>query len=103
VDRRRGGDQPDAPDASTLSTFYYEPPQPWVHADLRPVQAGGPPIWIGGASEAAMRRVGRSGVGWLGFDGLPPPRRSTVGTRAPTACGRSRAERRRTPAAIPTR
>jgi probable F420-dependent oxidoreductase len=42
-----------------------------VHADLRPVQAGGPPIWIGGASEAAMRRVGRSGVGWLGFDGLP--------------------------------
>src|ERR1700688_2017346 len=25
---------------------------PHVHADLRPVQAGGPPIWIGGASEA---------------------------------------------------
>jgi alkanesulfonate monooxygenase SsuD/methylene tetrahydromethanopterin reductase-like flavin-dependent oxidoreductase (luciferase family) len=44
---------------------------PLVHADLRPVQAGGPPIWIGGASEAAMRRVGRSGTGWLGFEGLP--------------------------------
>lgn len=43
---------------------------PAVHADLRPVQAGGPPIWIGGASEAAMRRVGRSGTGWLGVEGL---------------------------------
>ena len=41
-----------------------------VHADLRPVQAGGPPIWIGGVSEAAMRRVGRSGTGWLGVEGL---------------------------------
>jgi alkanesulfonate monooxygenase SsuD/methylene tetrahydromethanopterin reductase-like flavin-dependent oxidoreductase (luciferase family) len=50
------------------SEFFTLPP---VHADLRPVQAGGPPIWIGGASEAAMRRVGRSGVGWLGFDRLP--------------------------------
>lgn len=50
------------------SEFFSLPP---VHADLRPVQAGGPPIWIGGASEAAMRRVGRSGVGWLGFEGLP--------------------------------
>jgi alkanesulfonate monooxygenase SsuD/methylene tetrahydromethanopterin reductase-like flavin-dependent oxidoreductase (luciferase family) len=42
-----------------------------VHADLRPVQVGGPPIWIAGASEAAMRRVGRSGVCWLSFAGLP--------------------------------
>jgi probable F420-dependent oxidoreductase len=44
---------------------------PSTHVDLRPVQAGGPPIWIGGASEAAMRRVGRSGTGWLSFEGLP--------------------------------
>ncbi len=50
------------------SQFFSMPP---VHADLRPVQAGGPPIWIGGASEAAMRRVGRSAVGWLAFEGLP--------------------------------
>ncbi|SPM33983.1 Flavin-dependent oxidoreductase, luciferase family (includes alkanesulfonate monooxygenase SsuD and methylene tetrahydromethanopterin reductase) [Mycobacterium rhizamassiliense] len=49
------------------SEFFSLPP---VHADLRPVQPGGPPIWIGGASEAAMRRVGRSGVGWLGVEGL---------------------------------
>ena len=50
------------------SQFFSIPP---THADLRPVQAGGPPIWIGGASEAAMRRVGRSAVGWLAFEGLP--------------------------------
>lgn len=49
------------------SEFFSLPP---VHADLRPVQTGGPPIWIGGASEAAMRRVGRSGTGWLGVEGL---------------------------------
>ncbi|MGC7096609.1 TIGR03619 family F420-dependent LLM class oxidoreductase [Amycolatopsis lurida] len=60
------------------SEFFTMPP---VHAGLRPVQAGGPPIWIGGASEAAMRRVGRSGVGWLGFDG-PAPGASTDGRDA---------------------
>ncbi|MGV0645266.1 TIGR03619 family F420-dependent LLM class oxidoreductase [Mycolicibacterium sp. XJ879] len=49
------------------SEFFSLPP---VHVDLRPVQAGGPPIWIGGASEAAMRRVGRIGTGWLGVEGL---------------------------------
>ncbi|HWE08098.1 MAG TPA: TIGR03619 family F420-dependent LLM class oxidoreductase [Solirubrobacteraceae bacterium] len=50
------------------SEFFSLPP---VHADLRPVQAGGPPIWIGGESEAAMRRVGRVGSGWLGVEGPP--------------------------------
>jgi probable F420-dependent oxidoreductase len=50
------------------SQFFSIPP---THADLRPVQAGGPPVWIGGASEPAMRRVGRSAVGWLAFEGLP--------------------------------
>src|SRR3954454_4860208 len=49
------------------SEFFSLPP---VHADLRPVQPGGPPVWIGGASEAAMRRVGRSGTGWLGVEAL---------------------------------
>jgi probable F420-dependent oxidoreductase len=50
------------------SEFFSLPP---VHADLRPVQAGGPPIWVGGVSEAAMRRVGRAAAGWLGIERLP--------------------------------
>jgi probable F420-dependent oxidoreductase len=63
-----------------LHTWWTETPVSWdspffsippTHVDLRPVQAGGPPIWIGGVSEAAMRRVGRSGAGWLSFEGLP--------------------------------
>lgn len=31
----------------------------------RPWQKGGPPIWIGGRSGAALRRAGRLGDGWL--------------------------------------
>jgi probable F420-dependent oxidoreductase len=33
--------------------------------DPKPVQPGGPPIWLGGDSDAALRRVGRLGDGWL--------------------------------------
>src|ERR1700741_2553009 len=53
------------------SEFFSLPP---VHADLRPVQAGGPPIWFGGGTSGAMgagrRRGSRSGTGWLGVEGL---------------------------------
>ncbi|MEA5362948.1 LLM class flavin-dependent oxidoreductase [Amycolatopsis sp., V23-08] len=84
------------------SEFFSLPP---VHADLRPVQAGGPPIWIGGESEAAMRRVGRVGTGWLGVEG-PPAAASIPGRDESTdhlwSIAR-RAARRRTQAAIPTR
>jgi hypothetical protein len=37
-----------------------------------------------------MRRVGRSGVGWLGFDGLPAATSINGQAGVPTACGRSR-------------
>ena len=30
-------------------------------------QAGGPPIWCGGRSDAALRRIGRIGDGWLSY------------------------------------
>ncbi len=36
-----------------------------VSIQPRPVQKPGPPIWIGGRSEAALRRTGRLGDGWL--------------------------------------
>lgn len=32
----------------------------------KPPQAGGPPIWIGGGSKAALRRVAELGDGWMG-------------------------------------
>jgi probable F420-dependent oxidoreductase len=31
----------------------------------RPVQPGGPPIWVGGSSKAALRRAADRGDGWL--------------------------------------
>ena len=37
----------------------------------KPVQAGGPPIWIGGRSRAAQQRVGRLGDGWLVSSATP--------------------------------
>lgn len=41
----------------------------WSAGDLgqrpRPVQPGGPPIWIGGSSPAAIRRAALRGDGWL--------------------------------------
>jgi probable F420-dependent oxidoreductase len=38
-----------------------------VTMEPRPVQVGGPPIWIGGRSEAAMRRAARVGDGYLPY------------------------------------
>lgn len=32
----------------------------------KPAQPGGPEIWIGGGSKAALRRTGRLGDGWMG-------------------------------------
>ena len=31
----------------------------------RPVQAGGPAVWVGGSSPAALRRAGERGDGWI--------------------------------------
>jgi alkanesulfonate monooxygenase SsuD/methylene tetrahydromethanopterin reductase-like flavin-dependent oxidoreductase (luciferase family) len=52
---------------------------PPVQADLHPVQVGGPPIWTGGASEAAMRRAS-------GAAALAGSRSRGCWTRSPTTC-----------------
>ena len=38
-----------------------------IDAQPRPVQTGGPPVIVGGASPAAMRRAVTHGNGWYGF------------------------------------
>lgn len=38
-----------------------------IQAQPRPVQPGGPPVIVGGASPAAMRRAVTHGQGWYGF------------------------------------
>jgi probable F420-dependent oxidoreductase len=38
-----------------------------VSIDPRPVQRPGPPIWIGGRSDAALARAGRQGDGWMSY------------------------------------
>ncbi|GLX21501.1 MULTISPECIES: TIGR03619 family F420-dependent LLM class oxidoreductase [Streptomyces] len=39
---------------------------PRAHVGLRPVQRPHPPVYLGGFSPAAMRRVGRRADGWVG-------------------------------------
>jgi probable F420-dependent oxidoreductase len=38
-----------------------------VSIDPKPLQPGGPPIWIGGRSDAALARAGRQGDGWVSY------------------------------------
>jgi hypothetical protein len=42
-----------------------------LHVDLRPVQSGGPPVYLGGFSDAALHRIGRRAAGWLTIGRLP--------------------------------
>jgi probable F420-dependent oxidoreductase len=38
-----------------------------VSIDPKPVQQPGPPVWIGGRSDAALTRAGRQGDGWMSY------------------------------------
>jgi probable F420-dependent oxidoreductase len=44
---------------------------PDSYADLKPVQRPRPPIYLGGVSEAALRRIGRRADGWLPAGRIP--------------------------------
>jgi probable F420-dependent oxidoreductase len=59
-----------------------------------PKREGGPPIWIGGNTDAALRRALRFGSGWHGFEVFPeeiPELRERL-TRLGTEVGRDPAE-----------
>ena len=48
-----------------------------IQAMPRPVQSGGPPIVVGGASDGALKRAVRYGQGWYGF-AMNPVQTQTV-------------------------
>jgi probable F420-dependent oxidoreductase len=54
-----------------------------------PRQPGGPPIWFGGRTEAALRRTGRLGDGWLAYVVTPEMYAAALGKIADAAAGRS--------------
>jgi len=49
-----------------------------VSLDPKPVQPGGPPIWIGGRSDAALARAGRLGQGWVSYVVTPDRYRQSL-------------------------
>lgn len=62
-----------------------------VHAQPPPLSAGGPPLWAGGRSDAALRRIGRKAEGWIAY--VTTPERYAAGLEtiaaAMRAAGRS--------------
>ena len=65
---------------------------PFEDVPMRPPprQAGGPPIWFAGRKEAALRRIGRLGDGYLSYVITPEMYRDALGTidQAAVAAGR---------------
>jgi probable F420-dependent oxidoreductase len=49
-----------------------------VSIDPKPVQKNGPPIWIGGRSDAALARAGRQGDGWVSYVVAPERYRQSL-------------------------
>jgi alkanesulfonate monooxygenase SsuD/methylene tetrahydromethanopterin reductase-like flavin-dependent oxidoreductase (luciferase family) len=62
-----------------------------VSIDPKPVQQPGPPIWIGGRSDAALARAGRQGDGWISYVVQPERYRESLARigEAAAACGRT--------------
>lgn len=85
-----------------------------VHTSPRPVQEPHPPIWVGGASPAALRRTVRHGdawhpirlrMGWLQDTGLPLLRAlaAAAGRPVPALCPRIKLRVTERPVAEPER
>src|SRR5438132_7470463 len=60
-----------------------------VSIDPKPVQKPGPPIWIGGRSDAALARAGRQGDGWISYVVQPSRFKDSLAKIHAAAGGRS--------------
>jgi len=49
-----------------------------VSIDPKPAQPGGPPIWVGGRSDAALSRAARLGDGWVSYIVTPERYRQSL-------------------------
>ncbi len=49
-----------------------------VGLEPKPIQPGGPPIWIGGRSDHALRRAARVGDGWISYVVTPERYRTSL-------------------------
>lgn len=56
-------------DVSSFKGKYYDLPACRMYP--KPVQAGGPPLYFGGETDPALRRVADLGDGWHGFNHMP--------------------------------
>ena len=79
---RRGARTDEAIDV--MRSLWATPDEPFAGETYRfenhsfapgPVQPGGPPLWIGGGSDAALKRAARRGDGWHGPPGMADPAR----------------------------
>ena len=52
-----------SPDSFHGKVLHYD----WLPGGVRPARPGGPPIWLGGATPAALRRVAERYDGWLPY------------------------------------
>jgi alkanesulfonate monooxygenase SsuD/methylene tetrahydromethanopterin reductase-like flavin-dependent oxidoreductase (luciferase family) len=80
-----------SPDSFHGKVLHYE----WLPQVPRPHRDGGPPIWLAGATPAALRRAGRAYDGWLPY----PPDPETYARGLRTIRGVA-AEHRRNPDSI---
>ena len=62
-----------------------------VSIEPKPVQRPGPPVWVGGRSEAALQRTGRQGDGWIAYVVQPERYRESLARirEAAQAAGRT--------------
>ena len=62
-----------------------------VSIDPKPLQKGGPPIWVGGRSDAALARAGRQGDGWVSYVVTPERYRQSLDKIRAAAAAQGRA------------